>query len=271
MIAPMLCRNLEVDLDAIIRDSRYALEVKCDGKRVLASGVNDKLNIFNRRGERTSVKAGLRNELETLVTIRGCIDGELVDGILYAFDLPQCGDFVMPGTPWAERTGALETLLSPHFWDAQYVRLLPAALTTAHKRALVKKVWAGGFEGVVAKRIDSRYEFGKRSGSWLKAKNVRTVDAVVMSFGADKANLQFGVYRDGDLVQIGECSRLEGDAPRVNIGDVLEVAMLNAGTPTKPRAYQPHAKHRRDPAEKPASECTFDQLNGLWIQKGLPV
>ena len=39
-----------------------------------------------------------------------------------------------------------------------------------------------GLEGIVAKRIDSRYEPGKRSPAWLKIKTVLDLDAVVVGW-----------------------------------------------------------------------------------------
>jgi bifunctional non-homologous end joining protein LigD len=39
-----------------------------------------------------------------------------------------------------------------------------------------------GLEGVVAKRLDSRYEPGQRSGSWSKFKHRRSIVAVVIGY-----------------------------------------------------------------------------------------
>jgi bifunctional non-homologous end joining protein LigD len=38
---------------------------------------------------------------------------------------------------------------------------------------------AAGLEGVMAKRVDSRYEQGKRSGAWLKVKNHMTQELLI--------------------------------------------------------------------------------------------
>lgn len=268
---PMLARPIEGDPDHYIRDPEWALDLKVNGRRLVANGTMGKLRFFNRRGERTDGPRTIVKELETLVTLNAVLDGEYVGNEYWVFDMPACATMVTPATPWDERRAALEALFDPHIWNPHYVKLLPTARTTARKRSMMKRIWNSGHEGAVLKRVSAPYEPGARSGSWLKAKHVRTIDTVVMSFGTDKDNLQFGVYRDGELVEIGECSRLEGDAPRVDVGDVLEVAVLNVGSPDKPRAYQPHAKRRRDPAEKQPSECTWDQIDGLWIQKGVLV
>jgi bifunctional non-homologous end joining protein LigD len=43
-------------------------------------------------------------------------------------------------------------------------------------------------EGVVAKRLDSRYEPGKRTGSWRKVKNTRRQEAVIGGWRPGKGN-----------------------------------------------------------------------------------
>src|SRR5439155_15223666 len=46
---------------------------------------------------------------------------------------------------------------------------------TALRRASAEQ----GLEGVVAKRLDSRYEPGRRSGAWVKVKNKRRQELVI--------------------------------------------------------------------------------------------
>ncbi len=77
-----------------------------------------------------------------------------------------------------------------------------------------RKLWRNvrrlGLEGVIAKRKLSRYEPGKISDAWLKIKNLKTVDAVVVGFtkGKGKREHLFGslllaAYRNNKLVYIG--------------------------------------------------------------------
>lgn len=280
----MLARPIDGDPDSAIRDLQWALEVKLNGKRLLADGTSGKLLLFNRHGERTDAPRSVRKELETLVTIGAIFDGELVDDRYWVFDMPTCASIVLPPDtcvvhqspdndgvtvigppPWVERRAALEALFDPHIWKPNYVKLLPVARTTARKRTMAKKIWHGGYEGFILKQISSPYRPGGRAGEWLKVKNVRTVDCIVESFGTDKHNVQLTVYLDGERVPIGECSRYEGDAPRAKVGDVIEVEYLDAGSPESPRLCQPHAKRLRD--DKTPAECTLDQLDGSYANK----
>jgi DNA ligase D-like protein (predicted ligase)/DNA ligase D-like protein (predicted 3'-phosphoesterase) len=68
-----------------------------------------------------------------------------------------------------------------------------------------------GLEGVVAKRKDSIYEEGLRTGSWLKIKKLKTCDCVIFGYtkgsesrGATFGALLLGVYDNGKAVYLGK-------------------------------------------------------------------
>lgn len=263
----MLAQSCVGDPDRYIRDSLWAALQKLDGKHLVADGTMGSLRYYNRKGDRTDCPKLIARDLQTLLALDAVLDGELMaNGTYVVFDLVACGSLVTPATPWSDRRLTLESLFDPHIWKPERVKLLPCARTTIRKRTLFKKVWTQGYEGVMLAKVDAPYRPAKspydRSPHSLKCKNVRTIDAVVKSLGTTKQNMQLEVYRDGEPVDIGECSRLEGDAPKAKAGDVIEIQVLNCGTPEKPRLYQPHAKRLRD--DKDPNECTYDQLNGLW-------
>lgn len=64
-------------------------------------------------------------------------------------------------------------------------------------------------EGMIAKRKDSKYLVGKRSSNWLKIKNIRTQEAIIIGFTEPKGSrsafgsLLLGVKSKGRLVSIG--------------------------------------------------------------------
>lgn len=262
---PARARGVDGDPARYIRDNEWAVDLKCNGRRLLVDGTMGKLRFFNKEGNRTDAPRTIAKELETLVTINAVLDGEFVDKHFWAFDMPACATMVSPASPWDDRRAALEALFDPHIWNPHFVHLLPVALTTARKRAMMKRVWNGGYEGVMLKKRSAPYHMGERTSDWLKVKNVRTVDCIVESFGTKKHNIQLTVYQDGEKVEIGECSRYEGDAPKANLGDVIEVEYLDAGSPESPRLCQPHAKKLRD--DKSPSDCLLDQLDGSYANK----
>ena len=54
--------------------------------------------------------------------------------------------------------------------------------------ALSAAALASGFEGVIGKRKDSRYETGRRSPSWLKVKPTMSADFVVGGYTSGKGS-----------------------------------------------------------------------------------
>ena len=83
-------------------------------------------------------------------------------------------------------------------------------------------------EGVVAKRLDSRYVPGVRTGSWRKIKNVRTQEAVVAGYKPGKGNrtgqvgsLLIGVNDASGLVYAGHVGTGFSDETLRMLGDRL--------------------------------------------------
>lgn len=90
-----------------------------------------------------------------------------------AFDLLWLAGRSLLGLPYAERRVLLDGLdLRGPRWDT------PPVFLGAGDDALAASL-AGGLEGVVAKRVDGRYEPGVRSAGWVKVKHQRMQEVVV--------------------------------------------------------------------------------------------
>jgi len=148
-----------------------------------------------------------------------------------------------------------------------------------------------GLEGVMAKKKDSQYEEGLRTGSWLKIKKLKTCDCVIFGYtkgsesrGGTFGALLLGVYgKDGKPVYVGKVGTgftqetlgilsdkfrkiKTDDAPfKPEAGDdvtwlepklVCEVAYQVLTRDIKLRM----ARFKRLREDKPPSECTFDQI-----------
>jgi bifunctional non-homologous end joining protein LigD len=75
--------------------------------------------------------------------------------------------------PYSERRARLEELdLNGPSWRTP-------AYHEGHGDALLQASAQQGLEGIVAKRLDSPYEPGKRNGTWLKIKNTRRQELVI--------------------------------------------------------------------------------------------
>jgi DNA ligase D len=118
------------------------------------------------------------------------------------FDLLQIDGRPLADLPYSARRQLLTPLspgvsVPPTFPGTEFDAVLAASL-------------ARGLEGVVAKRLDSRYEPGVRSDNWVKVKNLRRQEVVVAGWKPGKGNreghvgsLLMGVYHDDALVYCG--------------------------------------------------------------------
>ena len=103
------------------------------------------------------------------------------------------------GEPLTKRRQLMEKHIFPQLSEPiRYAPPLDARLSD-----LVHSVKAQGLEGLVAKRRDSRYEPGERSGAWLKMRVNRGQEFVIGGYtvgGATFDALIFGYYEDGKLI-----------------------------------------------------------------------
>jgi bifunctional non-homologous end joining protein LigD len=148
-----------------------------------------------------------------------------------------------------------------------------------------------GLEGVVAKKKDSHYEEGLRTGSWLKIKKLRTCDCVIFGYTEGEESRQktfgallLGLYdKDGKAVYVGKVGTGFTEQMLKTLMDKFEKIKTEAA-PFKPEsgdvvtwlepklvcevAYQVvtrdirlrMARFKRLRDDKPPSECTINQI-----------
>ena len=91
------------------------------------------------------------------------------------FDILRLEGRDVTGLAWSERRRLLEDVFDEWDGDARW-RITP---TFDDGPALLEACRARGLEGVMAKRVDSRYEPGRRSRAWIKVKTRRQQEFVV--------------------------------------------------------------------------------------------
>jgi bifunctional non-homologous end joining protein LigD len=83
-----------------------------------------------------------------------------------------------------------------------------SAALEAPRTDLISAIQEQGLEGIVAKRLDGRYESGERTGSWVKYKTNQAQELVVGGYrpGATHHfdNLAIGYYEDNRLICIAK-------------------------------------------------------------------
>jgi bifunctional non-homologous end joining protein LigD len=201
-IVPMLAKLSELPA----KDDGWAVEVKWDGVRAIAYCRPGRLQLQSRNlNEITAQYPEVRRLSRQLGARDALLDGELVafdeDGrpsferlqqrihqtsesvvrrrmkthpVTYViFDLLYLEGRNLTGEPYSRRRELLEGLeLEGESWQTP-------GYSVDHARELLAASAEQKLEGIVLKRLDSRYAPGKRTGSWLKVKNLGRQELVI--------------------------------------------------------------------------------------------
>ena len=162
--------------------------------------------------------------------------------VYYVFDLLYAHGHALLDRPLEERRKVLESLIPPD----PVVRISEAVRVEGE--AFFQAVRDLGLEGVIAKRLDSRYEPGRRSPSWLKIKHLQRQEAVVGGFTRGRGGrrrtlgaLLLGVYNEhGELEYIGHT----GSGFTEEELHLLLTHLDGLRTPTCPFARRPRTNER---------------------------
>ena len=257
-VAPMKASlgNLPSDDDA------WAYEVKWDGYRTLAHVDDGRVRLQSVSGrDVTDTYGELAGLADGVLADRAILDGELVvlddDGmprfelmqrharevVFQAFDVLHLGGHDTIELPYESRRQLLEQAVEPG----------PNWLVPAHQigdgQVLFDVTEAQGLEGIMAKRLGSTYQPGKRSPNWRKIKHRRKVDVVIGGFtqGGGNRESTFGALLVG---------RWDGDrlAFAGGVGTGFDQATLEAMT-----------ARLRDLAQ---DDCPFDPLPPTSYRRG---
>jgi bifunctional non-homologous end joining protein LigD len=203
-LTPMLAGAGELPRD----EPRWSFEVKWDGVRAIAYLKPGRLRMESRNlNEITDAYPEVRGILRDLGMREAVFDGEIVAfdqsqpprpsferlqrrmhvtsptairrlsksmPVVYAiFDLLYLDGHSLMDLPYQERRARLEDLrLGGPAWRVPNVH-------PGLGQALLDATEAQGLEGIVAKRLDSRYEPGRRTGAWVKIKHTRRQELII--------------------------------------------------------------------------------------------
>lgn len=139
-------------------------------------------------------------------------------------------------------------------------------------RELVERFIELGFEGVILKDPKATYAPGKRSKTWLKYKSVETADVVCLGFNPGNGSwknlvgsIRFGQYKDGKLVERGQCSgfpmslRYELTKNGASyIGKPFSIKYMGHSGKGRNGMRHPQFAGWREPSDKAAEDCVWD-------------
>lgn len=223
--------------DALPDDaSRWEYQLKFDGYRAIAFKTGGRLHLRSRNDKDfsdryPSVVQGLAGLPDETV-----LDGEVIaldaggkpsfamlqdrsrdaPVLYFVFDVMVLSGRDLKGEPLEKRREILERSVLPHLTEpVRYAGRLDARLPD-----LIASVKAHGLEGLVAKRRDSRYEPGLRSGSWQKIRVNRGQEFVIGGYtvgGRTFDALIVGFYEGDRLVYVARTRNGFTPAARVQL------------------------------------------------------
>jgi DNA ligase 1 len=240
-IRPMLAAPAPSIAQAFrILDGHLALEYKLDGARVQIHCAPSGVRIFSRR--MNEITSSLPEVVEKMAPLRGAVfDGEVIavgargEALafqelmrrfgrvrdiervraelpirLFVFDLIGSGGNLLIDTPYQERYEGLCELAGEAELELA-ARIVPASV--AEGQEFYAQAVAAGYEGVMAKALSSLYTPGARGRGWLKVKNARTLDLVIVAadWGYGRRHGWLSNYhlaardlRDGEFAEVGK-------------------------------------------------------------------
>ena len=198
----------------------WAYEIKLDGYRALAFKTGGKLQLRSRNDNDFALRYPSIAKALASLPDDTAVDGEIValdaegkpsfnalqnygsskaDLIFYVFDVMVLAGKDVMGEPLRQRRELLEKkVLTKLDEPIRYSPALEAGLAD-----LVHSVKAQGFEGLVAKRRDSKYQPGERTGAWQKMRVNQGQELVIAGYTPSSKNfdaLVIGYYEDGKLM-----------------------------------------------------------------------
>jgi bifunctional non-homologous end joining protein LigD len=220
--APMLATLAE----EVPRGAGWIFEVKWDGYRAIAGVSGGEATLTSRNGnDLTGRFSKVAKEIVKAVKTPDCvIDGEVcaldesgrssfsamqqskpgTPIVYYVFDVLEVDGEPLVDLPVVERRKRLEQLLDRR---NRTVRLSEAF---DDGEALLQGAKEQNLEGIIAKRLDSRYFPGRRTRDWLKIKTHHEQEFVIAGYtkgtgrrASSFGSLVLGYYQGGELVYAG--------------------------------------------------------------------
>jgi bifunctional non-homologous end joining protein LigD len=293
-LRPMLAISGELPTD----DSQWAYEMKWDGIRAIANVADGAVTLVTRTGRAVSASyPELQGMAGALGGHQAVLDGEIVAfggaawpsfevlqqrmnvssasqvrqlaaeiPVTYlAFDLLIFDGEVLIGQPYKDRRERLDQLgLDGKNWQT------PPAFIGVSGTDVQAVSQQHALEGIMAKRLESRYEPGKRSAGWRKIKNVHRQEFVVGGWRPGEGNresligsLLVGVNEPTGLVYAGHVGTGFTQDTLVMLTNALR-PLRRATSPFGSTVPPEHARFAFWVEPRLVIEATF----GLWTTSG---
>jgi bifunctional non-homologous end joining protein LigD len=216
---------LAKEIDKPFDDSKWLFEIKWDGYRAIAEKTNQEISLYSRNGLSFQEKYPIVVEQLKTIKADAVLDGEIIildengkpnfqylqhysdyqdKPIQYqVFDLLELNGVDTKDLELAKRKELLQQLIPENEVIKYCDHILEDGIS------FFELTTKNGLEGMMAKKIDSIYLPGKRTGSWVKIKNHQTQEVIIAGYTApEKSRKYFGALilaekKGKDLVYVG--------------------------------------------------------------------
>ncbi|MEP6748311.1 MAG: DNA ligase D [Bacteroidota bacterium] len=270
-------------VDKPFEDEGWLYEVKWDGYRALGLMKNGKAELISRNDKSFNEKFYPVTKALELWNINAVVDGEIVvvgdngisnfgalqnwrseaDGELYyyVFDILWLDGKDLTDVPLRERKIILDSQVPEHgiIKNSQVFEHSGIEFFEAAKKM--------GLEGIIAKKADSVYQPGQRTGDWLKIKANKRQEMVIGGYtrndGSSKhfSALLVGVFNKGKLVYTGKIGTGFNDKTQREMLDQFKPLIIKKPPfeelpdINKPSRFRPNPPHAVATWLKPELVC----------------
>ena len=176
----------------------HSIWKNCDCEKIILDG---EICVFE-KGKPNFYKLAEREHVDQKVRIE--ILSREMPATFIVFDILHLNGRDLIDLPLIERKEILKEKVS------EGNNLLLSVFVRERGIKLFEEVKKQGLEGIMAKKINSIYEIGKRSKNWLKIKSLKTIDAIIIGYttGIGKreeiGSLILGIYYDNKINYLGK-------------------------------------------------------------------
>jgi bifunctional non-homologous end joining protein LigD len=246
LLAPIAVQLLERRdrAEPYLTDNRVVAQPKYDGMRLLLCKQDRDCWGQNRTGGRVGLGQPLRTALQSVAGSHDIVlDGELVEGVFWAFDLLIEDERDWRSEPYAHRLVQLQQVVAVR---DPILQLAITACDTPTKTALYEGLKRMRMEGIVFKDVRMSYQPG-RHASQVKVKFVETAVVRVLAHN-QKRSVQIAVQER----HVGDVA-IPSNAVRVPpIGTLLEVRYQHCFKDSGKLFSPVYVRERTDVAEPDA-------------------
>jgi bifunctional non-homologous end joining protein LigD len=255
IFVPQLLNSIdESEVEKYLRDDNWGAQEKKDGKHQVIHKKAGKITVTNKKGQ------VIASPLEAIPSIiSSCqdfiLDAEAIGDTYHVFDLLKGYGINLKGASYKTRYESLN--IASKDFSIETLEIVPLAIGYMEKKALYDRLQKDGKEGIVFKKLDSKFKSGRPAsgGDMLKCKFYAELSARVRAVNTQRSVSLELLNDQGNWEDVGKVT-IPPNKDIPSPGSIVEIRYLYAYKGGC--LYQPIYKEPRDDID--ANECTMKQI-----------